>query len=407
MQRFILALWLLVGLCAPAYAQGTPGSATVIATCGTPPTTYTPGQNKAVLQDTTGRGCVTSSGSISGTVTANQGAAGTASWPINVDQTTPGTTNGVVVNSSALPTGAATSSLQSQPMSNAGVGTSTALTVQGNSSGVAIPVSGTVTITPSGTQAANLTQVNTAAVNVGTGAAGTGTQRVTTSTDSTIGTVTAVTAITNALPAGTNVIGHVINDASSAVIGHVITDTTSTTAVTQATPGNLNAAVSGPTAIGSAASTPPIYVGGTIGGGATNNVIGLNLTSNGSVQVAQGTAGNLNATVVGTGTFATQDTTTPGQRTLVTLDVKTVTTGGTAVNAISAGHRTAGGFLQNPFGATAALCINEIGAASGTTSSGDTTCIQPGWSYRVTPAAGAVSVVTSDSTHPFSGYGVQ
>lgn len=35
-----------------------------------------------------------------------------------------------------------------------------------------------------------------------------------------------------ALPAGTNVIGHVINDASSAVIGHVVTDTGSTTAVT-------------------------------------------------------------------------------------------------------------------------------------------------------------------------------
>jgi len=45
------------------------------------------------------------------------------------------------------------------------------------------------------------------------------------------GTLTAVTAITNALPAGTNVIGHVINDASSAVIGHVITDTGSTVAV--------------------------------------------------------------------------------------------------------------------------------------------------------------------------------
>lgn len=47
----------------------------------------------------------------------------------------------------------------------------------------------------------NLTQVNGATVNVGTGAAGTGTQRVTTSTDSTIGTVTAVTTITNPVAA--------------------------------------------------------------------------------------------------------------------------------------------------------------------------------------------------------------
>lgn len=98
--------------------------------------------------------------------------------------------------------------------------------------------------------------------------------------------------------------------------------------------------------------------------------------------------------------------TSPTQRTLITLDVKTVTTGGTAVAAISAGHRTAGGFLQNPASATIALCINEIGTATGTTSSGDTTCIQPGQSYNVSPSAAAVSVITSDSSHPFSGYGL-
>lgn len=66
-----------------------------------------------------------------------------------------------------------------------------------------------VSVTPSGTQDTNLKQVNGSTVNVGTGAASTGTQRVTTSTDSTIGTVTAVTSITNALPAGTNSIGTV------------------------------------------------------------------------------------------------------------------------------------------------------------------------------------------------------
>jgi hypothetical protein len=69
----------------------------------------------------------------------------------------------------------------------------------------------------------------------------------------TITTVSAVTAITNALPSGSNVIGHVINDASSAVIGHVIVDTTSTTAVTQATAANLNAAVVGTGTAGTAA----------------------------------------------------------------------------------------------------------------------------------------------------------
>lgn len=91
--------------------------------------------------------------------------------------------------------------------------------------------------------------------------------------------------------------------------------------------------------------------------------------------------------------------------TLVTLDIKTVTTGGTAVAALSAGHRNRGGWLQNPKGATIDLCINEIGTATGTTSSGDTTCITPGASYTLAPSGNAVSVITSDSSHPYSGMG--
>lgn len=43
-------------------------------------------------------------GSITGTVTANQGTAGAQPWPVKIDQTTPGTTNGVVVNSGSLTT---------------------------------------------------------------------------------------------------------------------------------------------------------------------------------------------------------------------------------------------------------------------------------------------------------------
>jgi hypothetical protein len=91
----------------------------------------------------------------------------------------------------------------------------------------------------------------------------------------------------------------------------------------------------------------------------------------------------------------------------VTLDVKTVTTGGVAVTAIASGHRTEGGWIQNPPSATVNLCINTIGAASGTTSSGDTTCVVPGQTYVVSAGPGAVSVISSDSAHPFSGYGYQ
>lgn len=104
---------------------------------------------------------------------------------------------------------------------------------------------------------------------------------------------------------------------------------------------------------------------------------------------------------------ATAVTTTPALRIIVPLDVSSVATGGTAVTALTAGHRTAGGFLFNPIGATISLCINEQSTASGTTSAGATTCIQPGQSYTLTPAAGAVSVITSDSSHPFSGQGLQ
>lgn len=100
-------------------------------------------------------------------------------------------------------------------------------------------------------------------------------------------------------------------------------------------------------------------------------------------------------------------TTTPGARTLVTLDVKTVTTGGTAVAALTTGHKTAGGWIQNPPNATVNLCINEIGTASGTTSSGDTTCIIPGQTYNLIASGGAVSVIASDSSHAYSGYGLQ
>lgn len=95
------------------------------------------------------------------------------------------------------------------------------------------------------------------------------------------------------------------------------------------------------------------------------------------------------------------------QTTILPLDISTVTTGGTAVNAISANHRTAGGKIKNPSDALVPLCIDEIGTASGTTSAGDTTCIPPGWTYLVSPSTAAVSVISSDSAHPFSGEAYQ
>jgi hypothetical protein len=99
--------------------------------------------------------------------------------------------------------------------------------------------------------------------------------------------------------------------------------------------------------------------------------------------------------------------TTPSSVTINPLDVAIVTTGGPAVTAINAGHRSAGGWLLNPSTATIPLCINKIGTASGTTSAGSTTCIAPGQPYTVAPGIGPVSVVSSDSAHAFSGEGFQ
>lgn len=102
----------------------------------------------------------------------------------------------------------------------------------GDGSAGSCPLPVSATITPSGTQDVNQKQVNGATINVGVGAAGTGTQRVTTSTDSTIG---AVTAITNALPAGTNLLGK--------------------TGIDQTTPGTTNGVVVNSSALPTGAAT--------------------------------------------------------------------------------------------------------------------------------------------------------
>lgn len=67
----------------------------------------------------------------------------------------------------SLPTGAATSAFQSNVQSSPGTSATTAITIQGSVSGVAVPVSGTVTITPSGTQNVNLTEVSGLALALG------------------------------------------------------------------------------------------------------------------------------------------------------------------------------------------------------------------------------------------------
>lgn len=107
----LVALAAMMSLPSQVWAQAVPGVATVVPSCGTPPTTYTPGQNRATLQDTNGTLCVNNGAgsATSVTVTAPLGSKASsasvstviandqAPVPAKIDQTTPGSTNAVSI----------------------------------------------------------------------------------------------------------------------------------------------------------------------------------------------------------------------------------------------------------------------------------------------------------------------
>lgn len=76
----------LLWMATPAWAD----DAMVVTTCGSPSQTYVAGVQRPITQDTTGKGCV----AISGTVTTNQGTAGpvTGGWPVIGGELQPDTT---------------------------------------------------------------------------------------------------------------------------------------------------------------------------------------------------------------------------------------------------------------------------------------------------------------------------
>lgn len=127
-----------------------------------------------------------------------------------------------------LPTGASTAAKQ-PALGTAGTPSADVLTIQGVTSMTPLKVDGSATTQPvSGTVTAN---AGTGTFTVGQ-ATGTNLHTVVDS-----GTITAVTAITNALPAGTNVIGHVITDSGSTTV------ITSNVTVVQPTGTNLHTTV--------------------------------------------------------------------------------------------------------------------------------------------------------------------
>lgn len=172
-------------------------------------------------------------------------------------------------------------------------------------------IAGAVTIAAN--SSVNVAQVAGTATSVGNGTTDAGTTRVTLSSDST---------------------GQVKIAAGSAVIGHVITDTGSTTAVT----GNVT-------------------VVQTTG---TNLHVVTDSTS--TTAVTQATAANLNATVVGTGTFATQSAITAASGSIASGAIASgaIASGAVASGAFAAGSIAAGAVAA---GATSFVKLEDVASA--------------------------------------------
>jgi hypothetical protein len=239
------------------------------------------------------------------------GAGSAIAGKFDIDQTTPGTTNGVVINSGAvtatlagtsavnesqlngvavavgsgasntgtervilstdspLPTGAATAGNQTNVQSAAGTSASTLLTVQGSVSGVPVPVSGTITTTPSGTQTV------------------TGSVAISQTTPGTTNNVTSQgLAATNAptLTSGNYA------PLSLTVTGSLRTDSASEDTALSTANGYLSSLVAGTPTLGqkaSAASTPVVIASDQSAVPVTPTVLSL-ATTNGSGTIATG-----------------------------------------------------------------------------------------------------------------------
>lgn len=90
------------------------------------------------------------------------------------------------------------------------------------------------------------------------------------------------------------------------------------------------------------------------------------------------------------------------QYTPIALDNTSVTTAGTPVNALNAGHATAGGFIHTTN--AAGMYVAQIGSA-GTVDGGSTVFVPANTTYTVIPSAAAVSVNSTASATAIAGYG--
>ena len=121
------------------------------------------------------------------------------------------------------------------------------------------------------------------------------------------------------------------------------------------------------------------------------------------IQIKDANGTNQPFYVVNDGT-ANSFASSPGQRTQLPLDNGEIVTGGDAVDAINAGHRTAGGTLQTTN--AAGFYVNEISTA-GTVAADGTIFVPQNTIWNVTPGSGPVSINASDDGVVISGFGLQ
>lgn len=88
----------------------------------------------------------------------------------------------------------------------------------------------------------------------------------------------------------------------------------------------------------------------------------------------------------------------------IPLDIATVTTSGTAVNALSACHAINGGWIVS----TVAICVDQFTTAGTVTGTPSTTvCLQPNQPFYLFPSIKAVSVNANSNAAPLAGQGAQ
>ncbi len=336
----------------------------------------------------------------------------------------------------------------------AGTPSTNVISIQGISGGTSVPVTGAFTYTPSGTQDENLKQIGGTTTLTGAGATGAGAQRV--------GVAQDVTTVAGSAPGtagtpSTNVISiQGISGGTSAPVAQpdvrAIDQTTSTLVVNNAITVALNNGegvtsfvVAGLTASGATltieatanigAATPVWAIANGIQpqtgalfttlttdqqfrvntGGRTGVRLRVSSTGTGSITVSSSASSASSAVALSSPLPAGSNiigsvNTGPRTFTEVPLDIATTTTGGVAVTALNAGHRTAGGWITNPSTASSAatFCVNTVATATITSSAcvGSNNALVPGQTFTLPANGNTVSVISSDATHPFSGEGL-